>query len=150
MSMKIIVNHCCLNISLYKVTTCSMHSCSHNRRDVITHSTSFEIHSIQSWTSCHVPPVWQDVFKTPCFWCNPKEVVWYCKIWQVGRPGDVSKMRNQSAWKQCTKNLYGSVFCVSNCSKHHCAWWLSAWKHHWAGTLVFKFKNLSVVSGAPV
>ena len=38
-------------------------------------------------------------------------------------------MRVDSAWKHCLDNLHGNLCSVSSCSKHHFAWWRSAWKH---------------------
>jgi hypothetical protein len=59
------------------------------------------------------------------------------------------KKTNDSAWKHCPENLHCSVGCVSSCSKHHRAWWLSEWKGHFADKMLFKFRKPSDVSGAP-
>jgi len=40
---------------------------------------------------------------------DPKEVVWYCKISQAGRPGDGPAVINESACKHCPEDMHGNL-----------------------------------------
>jgi hypothetical protein len=65
-----------------------------------------------------------DCFISICRTCSvhlafdiaPKEVVWYCKIRQVGWPGGVPETRNESAWKCHPEDLDGNLCCMGSCS----------------------------------
>lgn len=128
-----------------------MHFCICRGNDLITYcSISLWITWIHSWIHCFKP----SVFGKTCSIClafviDQMAVFWYCQIRQAGRPGDVCKMRNESSWEHCPASWHGSLFCVSSCSKHHCAWWQWTWLHQSADKLVFKFQVPSSVPGTP-
>lgn len=74
MSMRIHVNHYCLNMALCRWPSChSVQSCSHDGKHVITHCSIFlGIPWIHSWVRCLSHQYWQDEFCVPCFWHSPQ------------------------------------------------------------------------------
>jgi hypothetical protein len=75
------------------------------------------------------------MFHVPCFNVSPGEVVWYCMVSRLGRPGDVHRMRNESVWKQCPEDLHGisavwAVWTIANVADEdvtHCTEMFPEW-----------------------
>jgi len=102
MSIRIHLNHYCLNMTLCRWPLWrSISSCSHNEKAVIKcYSISLGIPWIHSQIHCFKSSVLarnvhinicRTSFKDITFDISSKEVVWYYKIRWAGRPGDVPK-----------------------------------------------------------
>ena len=71
MSMRIHLNHCCLDLILSRWPPWhSVHFYICDGKHILEYASKFTVLGHEFW---------QNVFHVPCFWHRPKEVVWYCK-----------------------------------------------------------------------
>ena len=109
MSMRIRVYHFCLNTTIHQwPPSHSIQSCNHDGMGVVTCSSIFKgtLENIPKLTVFKVINTGKTYFANPDLGVAPKKVVWYYKIRQVGRTGDVCRKTKQSAWERCPMNQH--------------------------------------------
>lgn len=127
-----------------------VHPCSQDRKDIISCRISLRMPWVHSQICCfessvlagHVPYTLLFAWPQRKWLGTPRSGKRAGRLmsakWEMSLPGN-----------HVLQTCMEIVCCVSSCSKHDCVWWLSVWKRHLVGKLVFKFKMPSGISGTP-
>ena len=92
---------------------------------------------------------WRDMLCMPCFCCSPTGSILILQDQASRLTRWCLQNEKQIFLATLSHELAWSLCCVNSCSKRLCAWWQSAWMHQSVDKLVFKFRILLGVPGAP-